>query len=169
MFEMMSLCYLADCTPPEDMSSNSLQFVLLNGSNFMLDILFWVPQVNAGYSRKFYFSVYPINKNHRDLNLVIVLAIIHDLSPCHQTHSGSHWLMGNESCSIIQHEITVQLFILTQLIKKWMKYERCIPCPLTVFLKKMDPISLRPLIEHHIPIFMSCSGCSWKWRGLSLS
>ena len=34
MFEMMSLCLLAGCTSPQDMSSNSPQFVLQNGSNF---------------------------------------------------------------------------------------------------------------------------------------
>ena len=39
MFKILSLCYLVGCTSPEDMSSNSPQFVLRNGSNFLLDIL----------------------------------------------------------------------------------------------------------------------------------
>ena len=36
---MPALCYLVGCTTPEDMSSNSPQFVLRTGSNFVPDIL----------------------------------------------------------------------------------------------------------------------------------
>ena len=67
--KMMSLCYLAGCTSPEDMSSNSPQFVLRNGTNFVPDILFVFLQVNVGYLHKLYFSVCPINKNQKNLNL----------------------------------------------------------------------------------------------------
>ena len=58
--------------------------------------IFWVPQVNTGYSRKLYFSVCFINKNHKDLNVAIELAIIHNLSLCHQIRS--------EWRSMIKHE-----------------------------------------------------------------
>ena len=40
--------------------------------------------MNVGYSLNLSFSVWPINKNHRDLNLAIALVVIHDLSSCHQ-------------------------------------------------------------------------------------
>ena len=81
IFEMMSLCYLAGCTSPEDTSMKTC-----SSFSEMAPIscrIFRVPRVNEGYSSKSYFSVCPINKNRMDLNM----AIIHDLSHFHQTRS----------------------------------------------------------------------------------
>ena len=76
MFEMMSMCYLAGCTSPEDISSNSPQFP--KWLRFRAEYLSSTSE--CGFFEYTLLLRCAPEKKYRDLNLAIKLAIIHYLS-----------------------------------------------------------------------------------------